>query len=30
MANNLRAVIIGASTLLGKELVEELNSAQSG
>jgi aspartate-semialdehyde dehydrogenase len=29
MANNLGAVIIGASTLLGKELIEELNSSTS-
>ena len=27
MANTLRAVIVGASTLLGKELVGELNSS---
>src|SRR5579875_1803838 len=27
MATNLRAVIVGASTLLGKELVEELNAS---
>lgn len=27
MANTLRGVIVGASTLLGKELVEELNSS---
>ncbi|HTV08388.1 MAG TPA: Asd/ArgC dimerization domain-containing protein [Candidatus Aquilonibacter sp.] len=30
MANNLRAVIIGASTLLGKELIEELNNSSTG
>lgn len=29
MASNLRAVIVGASTLLGKELIEELNTAGS-
>lgn len=29
MANTLRAVIVGASTLLGKELVEELNSSRA-
>lgn len=29
MSNNLRAVIIGASTLLGKELIEELNNSTS-
>ena len=28
MATNLRAVIVGASTLLGKELIEELNTSQ--
>lgn len=28
MATNLRAVIVGASTLLGKELIEELNTAE--
>lgn len=29
MSNNLRAVVIGASTLLGKELIEELKSSAS-
>lgn len=28
MANNLRAVIVGASSLLGKELIDELNTSQ--
>jgi aspartate-semialdehyde dehydrogenase len=28
MATNLRAVIVGASTLLGKELIEELNTSE--
>ena len=28
MASNLRAVIVGASTLLGKELIEDLNTSQ--
>jgi aspartate-semialdehyde dehydrogenase len=30
MANTLRAVIVGASTLLGKELIDELNSSETG
>lgn len=30
MANVLRAVIVGASTLLGKELIEELNNSKTG
>lgn len=30
MATNLRAVIVGASTLLGKELISELNSSHPG
>ena len=29
MATNLRGVIVGASTLLGKELVEELNTSET-
>jgi aspartate-semialdehyde dehydrogenase len=29
MANTLRAVIVGASTLLGKELIDELNSSET-
>jgi aspartate-semialdehyde dehydrogenase len=30
MATNLRGVVVGASTLLGKELVEELNASETG
>lgn len=30
MATNRRAVVVGASTLLGKELVEELNTSSAG
>lgn len=29
MANTLRAVIVGASTLLGKELIDELNNSET-
>ena len=29
MANTLRAVIVGASTLLGKELIDELNGSET-
>src|ERR1700748_3053382 len=30
MATNLRGVVVGASTLLGKELIEELNTSETG
>ena len=29
MATNLRGVVVGASTLLGKELIEELNTSET-
>jgi aspartate-semialdehyde dehydrogenase len=29
MATNLRGVVVGASTLLGKELIEELNNSET-
>ena len=29
MTTSLRGVVVGASTLLGKELIEELNASQT-